>query len=101
MFQVAVLREKLPRDITVFTADEVIGQERPVIVVSLVRSDRGEDNARDHGVGFLREPNRVNVLISRAKEIVILVGSRAHFIRSGVDFWGILPTRTEPLPAQF
>ncbi|XP_065335577.1 putative helicase mov-10-B.2 [Cloeon dipterum] len=99
--QVAVLREKLPRDITVFTADEVIGQERPVIVVSLVRSDRGEDNARDHGVGFLREPNRVNVLISRAKEIVILVGSRAHFIRSGVGFWGILPTRTEPLPAQF
>ncbi|XP_065336948.1 putative helicase MOV-10 [Cloeon dipterum] len=84
--QVVVLREKLPSTVTTFTVDEVIGQVRPVVDVSLVRSERSGPNAKNHGVGFLKEPNRVNVLICRAKEIVIPVGSRNHFHNSRISF---------------
>jgi hypothetical protein len=44
------------------------GEEADVVVVSLVRSNP------DRQVGFLREPERVNVLLSRARHGMILFG---------------------------
>jgi superfamily I DNA and/or RNA helicase len=71
---------KLKRHITVGTVDGFQGQERDVIVISLVR-----DNA-DGQIGFLRDLRRMNVAITRARMKLIVVGnaetlSRHRFYR--------------------
>ena len=53
------------------TIDSFQGQEAPVIIVSLVRSND------DGNIGFLKEYRRMNVLLTRAKEKLILVGDSA------------------------
>lgn len=71
---------KLKRRITVGTVDGFQGQERDVIVISLVR-----DNA-DGNIGFLRDLRRMNVAITRARMKLIIIGnaetlSRHRFYR--------------------
>jgi superfamily I DNA and/or RNA helicase len=60
---------KLKRHITVGTVDGFQGQERDVIVISLVR-----DNADGH-IGFLRDLRRMNVAMTRARMKLIIVGN--------------------------
>lgn len=72
---------RLRRHITVGTVDGFQGQERDVIVISLVR-----DNA-DGQIGFLRDLRRMNVAITRARMKLIIVGnaetlSRHRFYRA-------------------
>ena len=71
---------RLRRHITVGTVDGFQGQERDVIVISLVR-----DNA-DGNIGFLRDLRRMNVAITRARMKLIIIGnaetlSRHRFYR--------------------
>ena len=66
---------KLKRHITVGTVDGFQGQERDVIVISLVR-----DNA-DGKIGFLRDLRRMNVAITRARMKLIIVGNSATLSR--------------------
>ncbi len=71
---------KLKRHITVGTVDGFQGQERDVIVISLVR-----DNAEGQ-IGFLRDLRRMNVAMTRARMKLIIVGntqtlSRHRFYR--------------------
>lgn len=57
--------------ITVNTVDGFQGQERDVIIVSLVRSnDEGQ-------IGFLRDLRRMNVAMTRARMKLILIGDSA------------------------
>ena len=72
---------RLRHHITVGTVDGFQGQERDVIVISLVR-----DNAEGH-IGFLRDLRRMNVAITRARMKLIIVGnsqtlSRHKFYRA-------------------
>ena len=60
---------RLRRHITVGTVDGFQGQERDVIVISLVR-----DNAAGQ-IGFLRDLRRMNVAITRARMKLIIVGN--------------------------
>jgi superfamily I DNA and/or RNA helicase len=60
---------RLKRHITVGTVDGFQGQERDVIVISLVR-----DNADGH-IGFLRDLRRMNVAMTRARMKLIIVGN--------------------------
>ena len=60
---------RLRRLITVGTVDGFQGQERDVIIISLVR-----DNA-DGQIGFLRDLRRMNVAITRARMKLIIVGN--------------------------
>ena len=54
--------------ITVNTVDGFQGQERDIILISLVRSnDEGQ-------IGFLRDLRRMNVAITRARMKLIIVG---------------------------
>jgi hypothetical protein len=54
--------------VRVSTIDNYQGEEADVVIVSLVRGNR-------HGqIGFLKEPQRVNVMLSRARHGLILVG---------------------------
>ncbi len=61
----------LRKSITVNTVDAFQGQERDVVLVSLVR-------ANDEGqIGFLSDLRRMNVAITRARYKLILLGSSA------------------------
>ena len=82
--QVQMLRQMLRRNeffkpyrrlITVNTVDGFQGQERDIIVISLVRqNDEGQ-------IGFLRDLRRMNVAITRARMKVIILGDRHTLTR--------------------
>ncbi|PNH08303.1 NFX1-type zinc finger-containing protein 1 [Tetrabaena socialis] len=57
--------------VRVATIDNYQGEEADVVVASLVRSNAAGS------VGFLREPERINVLLSRARHGMLLIGNAA------------------------
>lgn len=69
---VNALREALPEGIRVGTVDKFQGQEAPVCIVSMTASS-AEDAPR--GMDFLYSLNRINVAVSRAKGLALVVGS--------------------------
>lgn len=71
--QVEALINKLP-GIEVGTVDRFQGREAPVVIYSMASSS--PDDA-PRGMGFLYNPNRLNVATSRAKCICILVATPA------------------------
>ncbi|KAJ0981677.1 hypothetical protein J5N97_009932 [Dioscorea zingiberensis] len=63
-------------DLKVGSVEQFQGQERQVIIISTVRSTikhNGFDLA--HNLGFLSNPRRYNVSITRAKSLLIIVGN--------------------------
>lgn len=62
----------------VSTIDAAQGEEADIVVVSLTRNN---DSAPTGGVGFLSERPRLNVMLSRAKRKLVLVGSWDFFMR--------------------
>jgi hypothetical protein len=59
-----------------FTVDSFQGNQAEIIAVSLVRNNT---QLSGQGLGFLVEPTRMNVLLSRAEQLLILVGSWDFF----------------------
>ena len=70
--QVRMLQERLGPQARVGTVDKFQGQQAPVVIVSMCSSTI-EDSPR--GADFLLNPNRLNVAISRAKALAVVVGS--------------------------
>jgi predicted RecB family nuclease len=70
--QVKCLRKALPAAVKVGTVDKFQGQEAPVVFYSTTSSS-GEEVPR--GLEFLFSRNRLNVAISRAQCLAVLVGS--------------------------
>ncbi len=70
--QVRCLRAKLPAGARVGTVDKFQGQEAPVVFFSMATSS-GEDVSR--GMSFLFSRNRLNVAISRAQALAVVVCS--------------------------
>jgi predicted RecB family nuclease len=68
--QVNLLRQTLPGGVKIGTVDKFQGQEAPVVIVSMTTS-RGADAPR--GTEFLFNPNRLNVAISRAQCLALVV----------------------------
>jgi uncharacterized protein len=68
--QVNLLRQTLPGGVKIGTVDKFQGQEAPVVIVSMTTS-RGIDAPR--GTEFLFNPNRLNVAISRAQCLALVV----------------------------
>lgn len=82
--QVRLLRQLIRRDswwkpfrrlISINTVDGFQGQERDIILISMVRSNS------EGQVGFLRDLRRMNVAITRARMKLILVGHQATLCR--------------------
>ncbi|ABK45210.1 conserved hypothetical protein [Magnetococcus marinus MC-1] len=70
--QVNHLREVLPEGAQVGTVDEFQGQEAEVVIISMVTSG-AEDLPRD--IEFLYSKNRLNVAISRARTLALIVAN--------------------------
>jgi uncharacterized protein len=70
--QVHLLSQHLPPDARVGTVDKFQGQEGAVVIVSLAASS-AEDIPR--GLEFLFSTNRLNVAVSRARALAIVVAS--------------------------
>lgn len=68
--QIQALRHKLPSSITCSTIDSFQGRESDIIVFSTVRSNAEGD------VGFLEDPRRLNVMWTRARLALIIVGDK-------------------------
>lgn len=74
------LEKKLLSDLLrLATVDNFQGEEAKVIIVSLVRSNN------ERRVGFLKTSNRINVLLSRAKHGMYIVGNTDTY--SNIDMW--------------
>jgi predicted RecB family nuclease len=74
--QVSALRDALPKGAHVGTVDKFQGQEAPVIFFSMATSTAAD---APRGMEFLYSSNRLNVAISRARCIAVLVASPALF----------------------
>jgi ATP-dependent RNA/DNA helicase IGHMBP2 len=69
--QVAAAKELLPKQMRISTIDSFQGQEKEIIILSLVRSNDDGD------IGFLKDYRRMNVAITRAKEQLFVIGDSA------------------------
>jgi superfamily I DNA and/or RNA helicase len=73
--QVRALRTLAPEGVEAGTVDGFQGREKEAVLVSLVRSnERGS-------VGFLGEVRRMNVAITRARRLLVLIGDSATLCR--------------------
>ena len=89
------LHDKYPNmPLRISPVDRFQGMERNIVIVSLVRSNRIAEipnqppNYEDFGemgypkqesLGFAEIPNRLNVALSRAKRLLVIVGNSEHF----------------------
>lgn len=86
------IRNKIP--VKLSSVDRFQGMERNIIIVSLVRSNKiaeYKNQSPDYRIygelgyplqkslGFAKSPNRLNVALSRAKRLLIIVGNSEHF----------------------
>ncbi|MFT4973956.1 MAG: ATP-dependent RNA/DNA helicase IGHMBP2 [Saprospiraceae bacterium] len=68
--------------ITVNTIDGFQGQEREIVYISLVRSNSSGE------IGFLKDARRMNVAMTRARKLLVMVGDSATI--GGHDFYNKL-----------
>ncbi|KZV71056.1 P-loop containing nucleoside triphosphate hydrolase protein [Peniophora sp. CONT] len=71
------------KPIRLATIDNYQGEESEIVITSLVRSNPAGD------IGFMFSPERLNVLLSRARDALIMIGNLDTFSnsRKGKDLW--------------
>lgn len=74
------------KPIRLSTIDNYQGEESDIVIVSLTRSNA------NHDIGFMFSPERLNVLLSRARNALIMIGNSHTFKKSrkGGELWGKL-----------
>ncbi|KAK3320409.1 P-loop containing nucleoside triphosphate hydrolase protein [Cercophora scortea] len=71
------------KPIRISTIDNYQGEESDIVIASLTRSNESAD------IGFMSAPERLNVLITRARNCLVLIGNMSTFINSkkGATTW--------------
>ncbi|KAG0208402.1 hypothetical protein BGX28_000620 [Mortierella sp. GBA30] len=72
-------RVSLQSQLTLRTIDNYQGEEAKIVIISLVRSDAT--------IGFLKSPNRTNVLLSRAKHGMFILGNAGLMDQTRNGIW--------------
>ena len=86
--QAELLRTFAPIKDSVSTIHAYQGREADIVVVSLVRDRRrGPRQLPWRNIGHLTQPELVNVMLSRARDLLVIVGSFKHFRTSGSPDW--------------
>ena len=74
---------KLGIPVKLNTVDKFQGMERNIIIVSTVRSDKAvkaDGSIRENSEpGFAKSPERLNVALSRARRLLIVIGNMEFF----------------------
>ncbi|CAF3698007.1 unnamed protein product [Rotaria sordida] len=76
--QIRLLRSYLPRYIEIMTVDSSQGKEKDIVILSCVRSGGT--------IGFLDDMNRVNVMLTRSKNGLYVVGNLSQLANQH-DSW--------------
>lgn len=93
LFRLFNLRKKFPDlPMRISTVDRFQGMERNIVIVSTVRSNiiaSADDQTIEQcepqfSLGFAEFPNRLNVALSRAKRLLIIVGNSSHFSQDNI-----------------
>ncbi|WP_139994833.1 serine/threonine-protein kinase [Paenibacillus paridis] len=64
------------RNIEVNTVDSYQGKDKDIVIYSTVRSNTFRD------IGFQKSENRINVALSRARKLLVIVGDKDHFMNN-------------------
>lgn len=78
---------------TVHTIDAFQGREADVVIASLVRDRVGRSGTPISSVGHMAHPPRINVLLSRARDLLVVVGSFEVYAKHAGPYWANV-TRT-------
>lgn len=64
-------------------ADNYQGEESEIVIVTFTRGNAA------HDIGFMAAPERLNVLLSRARNALIMIGNAETFLkaRKGGELW--------------
>jgi hypothetical protein len=71
-------QKRVPKDVGVFTIDSFQGRESDIIIFSTVRCNVERD------IGFVEDERRLNVMWTRAKLALIIVGDRTTLTAKGL-----------------
>ncbi|KAL2826644.1 P-loop containing nucleoside triphosphate hydrolase protein [Aspergillus cavernicola] len=73
----------IKRPIKLSTIDNYQGEESEIVIATLTRSNQEGD------IGFMSAPQRLNVLLSRARNVLIMIGNSKTFnsSRKGKEIW--------------
>ena len=91
--QLNKLKDQYPKvPMRISTVDKFQGMERNILIVSTVRSNKlasyenqePEKCDTQNSLGFAEFPNRLNVALSRAKRLLIIVGNKTHFCQKDI-----------------
>ncbi|GES76034.1 P-loop containing nucleoside triphosphate hydrolase protein [Rhizophagus clarus] len=81
-------KKSLNRQVTLRTVDNFQGEEANIVIVSLVRNFSKSDNISTHdSIGFLNSKNRTNVLLSRARKGMYLIGNSELMAMKSKEMW--------------
>lgn len=82
-YQKSIIRDFVSRadfknicNIEVNTVDAYQGKDKDIVIFSTVRSNTKND------IGFQKSAQRINVALSRARRLLVIVGDKDHFMRN-------------------
>ncbi|KAG0001862.1 hypothetical protein BGZ79_004031 [Entomortierella chlamydospora] len=86
---VGVKRIGLQKHLTLRTIDNYQGEEAKIVIITLVRSNAKENGAlaASSSIGFLKSRNRTNVLLSRAKHGMYIIGNASLMENAKNELW--------------